>query len=151
MTVSSGTTSAASKHSMCVERWSSAQLAGTPATGSASSASGAPSATLTTAAANSVVSWANGDWSGTDPATKVYRSSATEESVWFPAPAGDTTQYYAYQAAGSAGSQTFGLTAPATQRFAIVGIEIQDAAGAATVGQVIRRNPGRGLILRGRR
>lgn len=150
MTVNSGATTGACQHSMVVERWSSAQLAATPATATNNALSSAPSVNITTVAAGSVVSWANGDWDGVDPATKAYRSSAVEDGLYYVSGA-VTTQYYAYQTAASAGSQTMGLTSPATQRWSLAGIEIQDATPPATVGQVIRRNPGRGLILRGRR
>jgi hypothetical protein len=137
-------------HAMVVERWSNAQLAATPATVSTTqSAATAPSATLTTAAADSAVSWVITDWSATAPGTRAYRSSATEESVHD----GSTTQYVAYfawQSAVTAGAQTIGLTAP-TMKPAIGGIEIQSGAGVVaavnpwlTTGDAVRRHYLRG-------
>lgn len=145
MSVSLTFSGTASWHSMLVERWTGAQLAASPAVVQTTQAAGtAPSATVTTVAANSVVSWAIGDWSAQSPASRAYRSSAVDEGVHD----GSTTQYvayYAYQAAATAGAQTIGLTAP-TMNPSIVGIEVQAGAAAAavvnpwvTTGDAVRR------------
>lgn len=130
VTVTVAFTSTPSWHSMVVERWTGAQLAGTPATNSTKVGTGAPSTTLTTVAAGSVVTWVNGDWNATAPGTPAYRSSATQDgrhdkSTSF------YVAYYATQAAASAGSQTMGLTAPTGQTWSLLGIEVQDAGGGA--------------------
>lgn len=130
MTVSLTPAGLSNWHSMVVEVWSSAQLAASPAVASTNAGSGAPTQALTTAAPGSVVSWCNGDWAAVSPASRTFRDAPTDEGVHD----GSTTQYvayYAYQAAASAGSQTFGLTAPTGQTYSIAGIEIQAAAGAA--------------------
>lgn len=133
MSVSVTVTGTNQWHSMVVERWSNAQLATTPAIVQTTQGSGtAPSGTVTTVAANSMVSWAIADWSAQAPTSRAYRSSATEEGIHD----GSTTQYvayFAYQSAPTAGAQTVGMTAP-TQQPSIVGIEIQDAGGSAGTG-----------------
>lgn len=119
-------------HGMVVERWANAALAGSPAVASNSGSGTAPSATCTTVAANSVVSWVSSDrTAGTG--TRTYRSSATEEqyhvvSPWY-------TGYWAWQTAAAAGAQTCGLTAPASQTWELAGVEVQALnAGALTDG-----------------
>jgi hypothetical protein len=114
---------------LIVEVWTGAQLAGTPATGSVLAGSGAPTNTITTVAANSVVSWVDGDWGAIDGTTRTYRSSATETA--YHRVTGQDTVYAAYQAAASAGSQTYGLTAPAGQSYTMGAVEIQDSGGGA--------------------
>jgi hypothetical protein len=122
MTVSLSVSGYPLPHGMVVERWTNAKLAGSPAVVN-TNGSGAPSATITTAAANSAVSWANvDDAAGTGART--YRSSAAEVAYhnlsgsWY-------TGYWAYQTAVAAGSQTVGLTAPSSQTWGLVGVEIQ--------------------------
>lgn len=124
----------ASYHSMVVERWSGAQLAATPATASANySSASAPSSTITTAANNSVVSWLNGDAQSVAPTgSGTYLSSATNDGLANGASASNSVQYYAWQSAATAGSQTFGMSAPTGQKWAMAAIEIQDSGGAAT-------------------
>lgn len=134
-------------HSMLVEVWSGGQLAATPATVD-TRGSGAPSTTLTTTAANSVVSWVDGDWAAVSPTGRTYNTTSatpTDEGVHD----GSTTQYvayYAYQTAASAATQTFGLTAPGGQTWTLLGIEIQASATAAASlpPQTVRR---RGWLL----
>lgn len=132
MTVSA-TPSASARYSMVVERWSGAQLAGTPAVGSADGGSGAANGTLTTTAANSVVSWTAGDSQSLNPSTRVYLNSATEDGLRDNNSGANGVGYHAYQAAASAGSQTFGLSAPTGMQWCIAGIEIQAAAGGQSV------------------
>lgn len=128
MTITAGVTGTGAVKSVVIERWSNAQLAATPATAS-TRGSGAPSTTLTTTAANSVVSWACGDWGAIDGTSRAYRSSATEDNYDFNGSA--YTAYYAYQTAASAGSQTIGLTAPTGQTWNLLGVEIQDSGGGS--------------------
>jgi hypothetical protein len=132
MTVSVSNASVPAFHSMAVERWTSASLAGTPATNGTKTGTGAPSASLTTTAASSAVSWANGDWAANSPAGRTYNTTSatpTDEGVHDKSP-GNYVAYYAYQTAASAGSQTFGITAPTGQTWTLLGIEILHSAGA---------------------
>lgn len=137
MTVAVPYTANVGYHSIVVERWSSAQLAATPATNTTEVGTTTPSTTLTTVAANSVVSWVCGDWNAT-AGTRTYRSSATEDGQHDQSPS-FYRSYFAYQTAAAAGSQTMGLTAPTGQIWALVGIEIQDAAAAAVSDSPISR------------
>lgn len=124
ITVTSPWSGNAGFHSMTTERWSGAQLAGTPATNATKTGTGAPSTTLTTVAANSIVSWANGDWAAVAPGTPAYRSSALQEGLDNRSTS-DYVGYHAYQTAASAGSQTLGLTAPTGQTWTLIGVEVQ--------------------------
>lgn len=134
MTITQGFGGASNWHSMVVERWGSAQLAGTPAVNGTKNGSGAPSATLTTTGTDSIVTWCCGDWNAIAPGTPAYRSSATQDGLHDKSTS-FYVGYYAYQAAAAAGSQTIGLTAPTGQEWAMVGIEIQ--AGATTPASAI--------------
>ena len=120
---------------LVVEVWANAQLAGTPATHSVVGGSGAPTDTITTVANNSIVTWANGDWVAIDGTTRTYRSSATEVAYHWVS--GQYTVYAAYQAAASAGSQTYGLTAPAGQTYTLAAVEIQDSGGAPAIPPIL--------------
>jgi hypothetical protein len=131
MTISS-TPSANSWHNMVVERWSSAQLATTPVTNSAQGGTGAASSTLTTSAANSVISWLAGDAQSLNPSTRAYLGSATEELVDDQHASTNGVWYYARQAVASAGSTSYGLTAPTGMQFWIAGVEILDAASGTS-------------------
>jgi hypothetical protein len=124
VTVASGGTSGA--HSMVVERWSSATLDASPAVLN-STTTGAPSESLTTEADNSVVSWVIGDNNEIAIANRWYRDSSTV-IVHEEMSTGRTSafsEYYAYQNAPTAGSQTIGLTSPGSQTGQSAGIEIQ--------------------------
>lgn len=132
MTITVPWTGTAKWHSMVVERWGSAQLAGTPATNSTKTGSGAPSATVTTVAANSIVTTLDGDWNANAPGTPAYRSSATQDGLHNKS-TGNYVAYYFYQSAASAGSQTIGMTAPTGQAWTLLGIEVQ--AGASDVNE----------------
>lgn len=114
---------------LIVEVWTSAQLAATPATHSVVAGSGAPTDTITTAAAGSVVTWVDGDWAAIDGTTRTLRSSAVETA--YHRVSGLHTVYTAYQAAASAGSQTYGVSLPAGQSYNLAAIEIQDSGGGA--------------------
>ena len=119
--------------SMVVELWRNAQLAATPATCD-SRGTGAPSTPITTVAANSVVSWCNGDWAAVSPTGHTYNTTSatpTEDGLDDQSGVGAYVGYYAYQTAATAGSQTLGLTAPTGQTWTLAGIEIQDAGGTA--------------------
>lgn len=116
-------------HAMLIERWASAQLAGSPATINVI-ATGAPSTTINTAVNDSVVSWLAGDWNANAPGTPTYRSGATQEGI-HDVSTGNYVGYFAYQTTTTAGSQTIGLTSPGGQEAAIGAIEVQGVAGPA--------------------
>jgi hypothetical protein len=130
---------------LSVEVWTGAQLATTPAVHSIGPGSGAPSDSLTTVAANSVVSWVSGDWAAVAGA-RTYRSSATEQG--YHTATGLWTHYSAYQSAASAGAQTYGMTAPTGQTYTMASIEIQDSGGAAPTTLVRPRAMSRAPIIR---
>lgn len=113
------------QRSSVFERWTNAKLAATPAinaTKNSTSANGF-SASVTTVANNSVVTWAAGDYNGIVPGTPAYRSSAVGESNNRMS---GYAFYYATQAAATAGAQTFGLTTPAASTvWSYLGMEIQ--------------------------
>jgi hypothetical protein len=137
-------------HSMIVERWSGAQLDATPATQVAFGTASLPSTTLTTEAANSVVTMLNTDWVPTNPAARVWvTTSASDAQVWEPWLKYLALNYwtaYAYMRTGAAGSKTLGMSAPSGQNWTILALELQavvpdfsfvkgaqgDSAGAAT-------------------
>jgi hypothetical protein len=133
MTVSS-TPAASARYSMLVERWSGAQLDATPATGNANAGSGAPQCSITTEAADSVVSWVSGDAQAVDPATRAYLNSAVDEALRDEHTTVDGVAYYAYAVIASAGAVTVGLSAPTGQQWCIVAVEVQAAGGATVTG-----------------
>jgi hypothetical protein len=136
MTVSMTPTGHVFWHSMMVEHWASSALAGSPAISSPITGSGSPSASLTTTAAASAVSWLNGDWNANDPTGRVYNStsaSPVDEGVHDKS-TGNYVAYYAYQSAASAGSQTIGLTAPTGQVWSMIGVEVLDVPGGGAGG-----------------
>jgi hypothetical protein len=144
MTVSS-TPAASARYSMCVERWSSASLAATPVTnsgGTTNGGTGAAASTLTTSAANSVLSWVAGDAQSLDPATRAYLNSATDEGVRDDHVGANGVAYHAYQAVASAGSTSFGLSAPTGMQWDIAGIEVL-AAGTAAIPPILVMAPRR--------
>lgn len=125
MTISSTPTGSV-EHSMCVERWLNADLAGTPASNSAQGFSGAANSSLTSTGPASIVSWVASDVQSTDPATRAYLSSAIEDGIDDSHGGSNGVHYFAYQVAPTAGSQAFGLSAPTPQQWVIAGIEILD-------------------------
>jgi hypothetical protein len=146
MTVTLSAPSAQSYHSMCVERWSGAQLAATPVTNAANAgAQSAPSSTITTAAANSIVTWVCADNLARSPATRAYLSSATEDGLGDGSSQVSNVFYHAYQTAAAAGSQTYGLSTPSNMLWVLAAIEVQASAGVAASGPapLPRYGPGR--------
>lgn len=135
MTVSSApATGTASRHTMVVERWSSAQLAATPASSNGTGNQTLPSLSLTTTGANSVISWAISDAQSSNPATRAYLLSGVEDGLFDGHVAADGVFYFAYSgssAVTSSGSYTYGMTAP-SQIWVMAGVEIQAAAGGAS-------------------
>jgi len=143
MSVTLSAPSASCYHTMTVERWSNATVAATPATNSVVFGSlgntgvDTPTATITTTAANSVITWVNVDDASKDPGTgganAVYRSGAIQDGLGDGHLNTDSVQYYAYQSAPTAGSQTIGMSAPTGQTWTMTGIEILDVPAMAAV------------------
>lgn len=129
MTISA-TPSASARCSMTVERWSGAQLAASPVVASGNGSPSAASGSITTTAANSIVSWVASDAQSLDPSTRAYLASATDEGVRDDHVGSNGVGYHAYQTAASTGSQSFGLSAPTTMQWCIAGIEVQASGGA---------------------
>jgi len=129
MTVTLSPPAASSHHSMVVERWSNAQIAGTPAVSSPIFGNSTQaSATITTTGANSIVTWANVDETSQNPTGHSYLSGAIEDGLSDGSSGAQSVQYYAYQTAATAGVQTIGMAVPATQKWTMVGMEILNAA-----------------------
>lgn len=120
MTVQVFWTGTSGEHGMVVERWSSAQVTGTPAAATPITGSGAPSATVTTTTDHSVISWLCAD-RGVVAGSATYRNSATQTQT---NTATNIRMYAAYNSPSSVGSQTIGLSAPAGQNWTLAGIEI---------------------------
>lgn len=147
MTVSS-TPSASAQCSLLVERWSGAQLAATPVTATANASSGAANGSLTTTAANSVISWVASDAQSLDPATRAYLNSASDEGVRDGHVGANGVGYHAQQAVPSAGATSFGLSAPTGMQYAIAGIEVKAASGTIFTQSVAGGVTPAGALLR---
>jgi hypothetical protein len=89
--------------------------------------SGAPSLSLTTTASDSAVVVASVDWNALDGAARAWRTGAgalTETTyAWTP------TLFTAYGGvhpdAGTAGAKTLGLTAPGSEKYSILAVEVK--------------------------
>jgi hypothetical protein len=130
LTVAGGT----NPRTFFVERFSDAVLDATPAISSpqvGTPTPGQPLATIVTEGPNSIVTWCSSDWAENAVGTAAYRSGATAEYAYLAT--GSHGGYYARQTTGAAGSYTIGLTAPASQDWQMVGLEIKHAAFAPTV------------------
>lgn len=124
------------RHSMVVEKWTSAQLAVTPATNATASGSGAPSANIITVADGSAVSWVSVDVSSQDPAGRAYRLAASEDGIFDGHLGANSVHYFAATAdVGLAGTYAMGMTAPAAQTWVLAGVEILAAAAASQPGR----------------
>lgn len=126
-----------SRHHIVVERWGSAQLAATPATGRGfyNGTPGAPSVNITTTGANSVVSWCSQDEQSISPAGRVYLLSATEDGIYDGSGGANTVMYFAYAAVAAAGTVAMGMSAPTGQKWVLAGVEIQAAAATTQNGR----------------
>jgi hypothetical protein len=111
---------------LIVEVHTGVTLDATPVTDSVNGGSGAPTDTIVTEADGSTVTWANGDWTQ-QTGTAAYRSSAIETATHTVS--GQFTIYTAYQTAGAAGSQTYGLTTPTGQTYTMAALELLDSGG----------------------
>ena len=121
------TPSAACPGAMLVEWWSGAPVAASPATATAQGSTTAPSFTITTVKAGSVVSWCSNDANDLTGARTYITTSGSvpvEENFFNQ---GLSTYTHAYQTAATAGSQSVGETLPSPQLWAAAAIELQAA------------------------
>lgn len=98
---------------------------------------GAPSLNITTTQDNSAIVVVVGDWNAVDGASRTWRAvngvtptagNGYERSYFYSS--ADYTVYVAYYPdAGAAGTKTVGLSAPGSQKYSIVAIEVKGAAG----------------------
>ena len=124
------TPSSSSRHSMEVERWTQADRAATSAVNATSNGTGAAQTSLTTTGANSVISWTSGDASSQDPAGRTALSNNTFENVRDDHVGANGVDYHGYMTTTTAGSYTFGMSAPTGQTWVMAGMEI--LAGSST-------------------
>lgn len=102
------------------------QKAGVGASTKTNVSSGAPTVTLTTTRNNSAIVMLNSDWNAQDGASRTYRTNAGTftEQTYFRDAARYAT-YNGYHAnAGTAAGYAVGLTAPGSQKYSIVALEV---------------------------
>lgn len=117
------TTGTTWQSSLIVERWTGAKLATTPATNATKigATTTAFAVSLTTTAADSVVTWVGGDWTPVTTGTPTYRDSAVAN---YQRRTSAVNVWSASQPAATAGTVTFGMTAPTGQKWTALGIEL---------------------------
>lgn len=120
------------RHSLFVTRWTSAKLAGSPATNATVSGAGAPSANITTAADNSALVWVECDVASVDPSTRTYRLSGTEIGIYDGHVGANSVQSAAYAFPGVAGTYAVGESLPTGQTWVLAGVEVQYNAPAGS-------------------
>lgn len=86
-------------------------------------AQSAPSRTITTTRANSILLCVSSDWNAVDGASRAYRDNATEVLYYFSS--GGGTGYHYYKLAPTVTTYTEGLTAPTGQSAGTIIIEIR--------------------------
>jgi hypothetical protein len=100
----------------------------------------APSVSLTTAAANSAVAWANGDWTASDGTSRTWR---TVNGITPTAGNGDETVYFRNAAvytvyagywpdAGAAAANSYGLSAPSAQAWSGITVGVKGVTSSFT-------------------
>lgn len=122
------------RYSMTVERWPAGTLAASPVTRQFDNA-GAVSAndSLTTTAANSVVSWVASDAQSVDPTPGVTLvGTGTLELLRDNHSGANGVAYHGRTVGGTAGATSYGVTSPSGMQFAIAGIEMLAATGSGT-------------------
>lgn len=118
------------RKSMALLRFSSAQIAASPAT-SGTNGSGAPTGTIVTTGTNSFVAIANGDWAAVANGSPTYvSSSGTPVEDFKTTTTGIYSAYFWHQPAATAGTQNIGITAPTGQTYNLIALEVQGAAAA---------------------
>jgi hypothetical protein len=133
----SSTPAGSSRNALSVERFGSAFVDPTPAVFATTQASSATmSTTLTTTAANSVISWAMSEENSRDPAGATYTPSGTIVVGLFDGHVGsNSVQYFARTGPiATAGATTVGVSVPAgSLNWTASGVEIKAQAGGAIV------------------
>lgn len=142
MTVSS-VPSTSLRGSMCVQRFSGAQLAATPVTNKTNGTGSAAASTITPSAGTSLIPWTAGDAQSVDPATRAYLASATQVGLRDDHTGSNGVDYHAYQSSTGTGSQSYGLSAPGGMTWVIAAIELQDAGGAPAIPPILVMAPRR--------
>jgi hypothetical protein len=132
MTVSS-TPSVSLRGSICVHRFSGAQLAATPVTNKANGGGSAAASSITPSAGTSLIPWTAGDAQSVDPATRAYLASATPVGLRDDHVGANGCDYHASQSSTGTGSQSYGLSAPTGMTWVIAAIEVQDSGGTAFI------------------
>lgn len=118
------------RHSAALIRWPVGCTLG--AVNSTLSGTGAPSANVTTGAANSGIAQVSCDVASQDPATRAYRNAATEAGILDGHVGANSVQYHAYVPdIGAAGTYAIGLTAPGSQTWVLAALEVVAAPSAA--------------------
>lgn len=112
---------------------------GVGVTNKANVSGAAPSLTLTGCSANSAIVTGSDDWNAADGTTRTWRTvngSAMSESLYFR----NSLTYTVYSGyapdSGAAGNITVGLSAPGSQKYSIVGIEVLAASGGSSTYSV---------------
>lgn len=142
MTVSA-TPSVSLRGSICVHRFSSAQIAATPITNKTNGFSSAAASTITPSAGTSLIPWTAGDASSVDPATRAYLASATQVGLRDDHVGANGVDYHAYQSSTGTSSQSYGLSAPGGMTWVIAAIEVQDSGGAPAIPPILVMAPRR--------
>jgi hypothetical protein len=142
MTVSS-TPSVSLRGSICVHRFSAAQIAATPVTNKTNGFSSPAASTITPTAGTSLIPWTAGDASSVDPATRAYLASATQVGLRDDHAGANGVDYHAYQSSTGTGSQSYGLSAPTGMTWVIAAIEVQDSGGAPAIPPILVMAPRR--------
>lgn len=111
------------------------QFSGSDGVGNSSKtnvASGAPTLNLTTTQINSAVVVANIDWVAGSGASRTWRANFGPLTETTFVETGGATVYGGYHAnAGAVGTQAVGLSAPGSQKYSIVAVEIKGLASGA--------------------
>lgn len=116
------------RHSATLIRWPVGCTGG--AVNATVSGAGAPSANVTTTAANSGIAQVSTDVASQDPAGRAYRNSAVEAGVLDGHVGANSVQYHAYVPdIGAAGTYAIGLTAPGSQTWVLAAVEVLAAGG----------------------
>lgn len=123
-------TAGSTRHSMIVERWGNAKLAGTPAVNGTSHGTGTFSTSLTTVGTNSVITWCMSEVNSIDPSTRTYQTdgstAGTEDGLFDGHVGANSVHYFAYTPVlAAAAAHTFGLSAPTGVNWTAAGVEIQ--------------------------
>lgn len=127
LTISGARTGGAREYGFGVWVWRSASIGTHASNGPNGGTSGGPSQAITTGAASSGLCMAIDDWNAADGTTRTWRSvngSAATEDSYQRDSAAHTIYLGHHLDAGVAGSKTVGVSAPSTQKYSMVVVEI---------------------------